>query len=80
VVPVAHRATHRLIRQIDLVELGELIGDEALKKFSTMFQEPLAPKAVAVICAATKLVDPHIVTTASALAVDELATQVDAVA
>jgi hypothetical protein len=65
---------------MDLVEPGEPIGDEALKKFSAMFQGSLAPKAVAAICVTTKLVDPHIAAAASALALDELVAQVDAAA
>jgi hypothetical protein len=45
-----------------------------------MFQGPLAPKAIAAIRAATRLENGRIAEAATAMATEELAAQVDAVA
>jgi hypothetical protein len=54
------------------------VGDEALKKYISMYQGPLSPKKIAAIRAATHLSDGHIAKAATTLATEELATQVDA--
>ena len=46
-VPVSRRATHRLIRQLDLVGQEEAIGDEAVEKYERMYQRPLPRKTMA---------------------------------
>jgi hypothetical protein len=79
-VSVSLRATARLIRELELAGTGGKIGDEAGRKYSTMFQGSLEPKAIAVIQAATGLQDGHMVEAAAALASEELAVQVDVVA
>jgi hypothetical protein len=73
VVPVAQRATHHLIRQLDLVEAGDPIEDAAMEKFSEMFQGPLEPKAIAALRAAARLDNGRLTEAAAALATDELA-------
>jgi hypothetical protein len=52
---------------------GGRVGDEAIKKYSAMFQGPLAPMAIAAICAATHLENGCIVEATAAMATEELA-------
>jgi hypothetical protein len=60
--------------------LGGEDGDEVVKKYSAMFQGPLAPKAIAAIRAATRLENGRIAEAATTMATEELAAQVDVVA
>jgi cyclopropane fatty-acyl-phospholipid synthase-like methyltransferase len=75
---VSQRATHRLIHQLDLVDAGEPLGDEVMQKFIEMFQDPLAPKAIVVLRAVTRLANNQATEAMAALDEGELATQVDA--
>ncbi|KAK3138116.1 hypothetical protein QOZ80_5AG0364760 [Eleusine coracana subsp. coracana] len=75
VVPVPMRATHRLIRQLDLAGTDEAIGDEALKRYMAMYKSPLPRKAIATIWAMTRLANGNITKAAAALAEDELVAQ-----
>jgi hypothetical protein len=80
VVPVSQRATHRLIRQLNLTGPSECIGDEAVQKYTAMFNGPLAPKTIEALRAATRLAEGHLAQAATALASAEVAAQVDAAA
>jgi hypothetical protein len=80
VVPVSQRATHRLIRQLNLTGPSECIGDEAVQKYTAMFNGPLAPKTIEALRAATRLADGHLTQAATALASAGVAAQVDATA
>ncbi|GJN04040.1 hypothetical protein PR202_ga21550 [Eleusine coracana subsp. coracana] len=75
VVPVPMRATHRLIRQLDLAGADEPIGDEALKRYTAMYKSPLPRKAIAAIRAMTRLANGNITKAAAAMAEEELAAQ-----
>jgi hypothetical protein len=79
---VAQRAMSRLTRELNLAcsEGRGRVGDEAVKKYSTMFHGPLALKAIAAICAATHLENGCIVKATVAMATKELAAQVDVAA
>jgi hypothetical protein len=74
-IPVAQRATVHLIRELDIASFGGggEVADEAVKKYSAMFQGPLAPKAIAVIRAATRLENERITEAAMTMTMDELA-------
>lgn len=78
VVPVAQRATHRLILQLDLAGTEEPIGDEALKKFGATFRNGLSKKAIAAIRAATKLANGQITKVTTVLAEEERAALIEA--
>jgi hypothetical protein len=80
VIPVSQRATNRLIRQLDLMGLAEPIGEEALRRYASLFDGPLTPQSVATIRAVTHLGDDHITMVAAALVTDEMDAQVDAAA
>ena len=54
-VPVSRWATHRLIRQLDLVGQDEAIGDEAVERYERMFQHPLPRKTRAALQAVTRI-------------------------
>jgi hypothetical protein len=51
-----------------------------MQKFAEMFQGPFAPKAIAALRAAMRLANNQVTKAATALAVGELAAQVDATA
>jgi hypothetical protein len=68
------------MRQLDLVQAGEPIGDVAMKKYAEMFQGPLAPEATTALSASTRLVNNQLSEAAAATTEEELAAQVDAMA
>ncbi|KAK3132053.1 hypothetical protein QOZ80_6AG0515120 [Eleusine coracana subsp. coracana] len=70
IIPVAQRATHKPIRQLDPAGPYEEIGDAALKKYAEMNKAPLPKKAVAAIKAITRLANGGITTATAALAAE----------
>jgi hypothetical protein len=68
------------MRELVLVGPSEPISEVAHKKFSDLFQGPLAAKSIAALRAATRLGDAEVSMVASALATDELAAQVETTA
>jgi hypothetical protein len=53
--------------------LAEPIGEEALRRYASLFDGPLTPQSVATIRAVTRLGDDHVTRVAAALATDEMA-------
>jgi hypothetical protein len=78
VVLVSQRATNCLIKELDLVGSGQPIAEAAKKKFSELFQEPLAHKSIAAIRVATRLADDYISRAAAAMAANEMVAQAEA--
>lgn len=78
VIPVAQRATHRLIRQLDLAGVDEPIGDEAIHKYIAMYKYPLPRKAMDAIRAVMRLANGDITKATAALAAEELTAQATA--
>jgi hypothetical protein len=72
-IPVYQRATTRLIRQLDLVDPGDHIGEEVFKRLANMFRAPLAAKTIEVIRTATRLADDQVSKAAAVMAADEMA-------
>jgi hypothetical protein len=54
-VPVSRRATHLLIRQLDLARQEEAIGDEAVEIYERMYQHPLPRKMMAALNIVTRI-------------------------
>jgi len=78
-VPVSRRATHRLIRQLDLVGQEEAIGDEAVEKYERMYQRPLPRKTMAALNAVTRIASGAVMAASAALAAEAGAEEVEAV-
>jgi hypothetical protein len=62
------------------VRPSEQIDDEAIKLHASLFKGPLAAKSIAAIRAVTRLSDDHMVKTAAAMAMDDLALQAETAA
>jgi hypothetical protein len=54
-VPVAKRATHRLIKAFEVVGPNEPIGEEALEAFANKFGTPLTPEQIDAVRKLTSL-------------------------
>jgi len=76
-VPVSRRATHRLIRQLDLVG-QEAIGDEAVERYERMYQHPLPRKTRAALQAITRIASGAVMEATAALAAEASAAEVEA--
>ena len=76
-IPVAHRATHRLIRQLDLALGADAIGDEAIKRYTKMYKTPIPKKVLEAISTATHLSSDSACALISGLGNEELAVQVE---
>jgi hypothetical protein len=72
-IPVSQRATNHLIWQLDLAGLSEVIDEESIKFYASLFKGPLAAKSITTIRAMTRLADDGMVKTVAAMAVEELA-------
>jgi hypothetical protein len=75
---VSQHATTQLIREPDLVGLGELVSKAVRKHYAAPFQGPLAPKSITALRAATRLGVANVSRAASALSTEELTTHVEA--
>ena len=78
-VPVSRRATHRLIRQLDLAGQEEAIGDEAVEKYERMYQRPLPRKTMAALTAVTRIASGAVMAASAALAAEAGVEEVQAV-
>ncbi|KAK3130567.1 hypothetical protein QOZ80_6BG0495200 [Eleusine coracana subsp. coracana] len=54
-VPVSMRATHRLIRELDLASVNEQITDEVVAEYLKMYQKPLKQKEIDALSRVTHL-------------------------
>ncbi|RLM64831.1 hypothetical protein C2845_PM16G02900 [Panicum miliaceum] len=54
-VPVSRRATHLLIRQLDLARQEEAIGDKAVEIYERMYQYPLPRKTMVALNTVTRI-------------------------
>ena len=77
-MPVSRRATHHLIRQLDLVGQEEAIGDEAVERYERMYQHPLPRKTRAALQAITRIASGAVMEATAALAAEAGAAEVEA--
>jgi hypothetical protein len=79
-VPVALRAQHRLMRQLDFVRQGQAIGDEVVAQYEEMYQSstPMPKKTVATLVVVTWVASGMVMAASAALAADAKAVQVEA--
>jgi hypothetical protein len=68
VVPVAHRATVRLIQQLDLNGGPDVVGDDAVKLYTDMFKKPLPSEALAALRRATRTDNDEVMAMAAVMA------------
>ncbi|KAF8690166.1 hypothetical protein HU200_041408 [Digitaria exilis] len=75
-VPVSRRATHRLMRQLDIISQGQAIGDEAVAQYEHTYHSPMPRKTVVALAAVTRVASGVVM---AALAADAEAAQVEVV-
>ncbi|KAF8725767.1 hypothetical protein HU200_020320 [Digitaria exilis] len=78
-VPVSRRATHRLMRQLDIIGQGQAIGDEAVAQYERTYAGPMPRKTVAALAAVTRVASGVVMAASAALAADAEAAQVEVI-
>jgi hypothetical protein len=75
IVSTANRATHRLIRSLDLAGQEEPVGDVALQRYRQLYKRELPEEAIRAIRVAAGLDARDVAETSAALAAEELMAQ-----
>ncbi|KAF8662973.1 hypothetical protein HU200_055559 [Digitaria exilis] len=76
-VPVSRRATHRLMRQLGVVEQDQAIGNEAVAQYERTYYGPMPRKTVAALAGVTRVASGVVMAASAALAADAEASQVE---
>nr|CAB3488847.1 unnamed protein product [Digitaria exilis] len=78
-VSVSRRATHRLMRQLDIIGQGQAIGDEAVAQYERTYAGPMPRKTVVALAAVTRVASGVVMAASAALAADAEAAQVEVI-